>query len=178
MPQQLFAGKLSVVMIKSSSSEKTDEIMVLGDATSKSTESASCHMTCVKRMQLRQIHAHCEPWSNVIAMMICGFLWIYSRLEAKFDLCNLKAEAVGWIQPGSALQNPCLVTTFEINSKVSQAGVECGICGMLVIGPGGACVHAGKGLQALSFASLGRDTVWMRCGSIPMAIVQQWYPGP
>ncbi len=31
---------------------------------------------------------------------------------------------MGWIQPGSALQN--LVTTFEINPKVSQAGVECG----------------------------------------------------
>ncbi len=49
-------------------------------------------------------------------------------MEAKFDLCDLKAEAVGWIQPGSALQN--LVTTFKINPKVSQAGVERGICGV------------------------------------------------
>ncbi len=41
---------------------------------------------------------------------------------------RLKADAVGWIYPGSAL-----VTTFEMNPKISQAGAERGICGCATV---------------------------------------------
>ncbi len=44
---------------------------------------------------------------------------VYSRLEAKLDLCGL--TAVGWISLRSASQNR--VTTLTIDLKVSQAGV-------------------------------------------------------
>ncbi len=39
----------------------------------------------------------------------------------------MQLSSFSWKHPGSALQT--LVTTFEINSKASQAGVESGSCG-------------------------------------------------